>query len=186
MLGLGANTIADIASSVAPCVVNIEVQQKVAHPAISVPGLNLPFGQDWPFGNFEFFFNGQRVAPGGGKGQGIPRLPRIEKRNTGSGVIIKSDGYVLTNAHVVRGISNIKVSLSDGRTLDGKVVGTDSFSDVAVVKINATNLPAARLGTSTGLRPGEFAVAIGSPLGFDHTVTLGIISAVGRTVTDVN
>jgi serine protease Do len=178
------NTIADIAEAVAPAVVNIEVEQEVQ--SASLPnGIELPFG-NLPFGNMEFFFNGQRVTPGpGGKGKVVPRAPRAAK-NSGSGVIIRPDGYILTNAHVVRDADKIKVRLNDSRVLPGKVVGVDNFSDVAVVKIEGTDFPSAKLGSSVGLRPGEFAVAIGNPLGFDHTVTLGIISAVKRSVTDVN
>lgn len=182
---LGPNTIADMAQAAAPAVVNIEVEQKVDTPLVNFPGFNFPFGNmEMPFGNMEFFYNGQRVSPG--KGKGLPQTPKLEKHNTGSGFIVRPDGYILTNAHVVRGGSKIKVSLNDKRTFPGKVVGVDNFSDLAVVKIDATGLPTLKLGTSNGLRPGEFAVAIGSPLGFDHTVTLGIISAVGRAVTDVN
>lgn len=179
---LGSETIADIASSAAPAVVNIEVDSQVN---ASMPGMAIPFfGGNNP--GFEFFFNGQRVSPGGPGGKGRPSLPKIERRNTGSGFIVRADGYILTNAHVVRGAKKIKVTLNDKRTLPGTVVGTDSFSDLAVVKVDAQNLPTLKMGTSGELRPGEFAVAIGSPLGFDHTVTLGIISAVGRSVTDVN
>lgn len=176
-VSLGGETIADIASATAPAVVNIEVDQQV-----SAAGLGMPFFGNMP-GGMEFFFNGQRVTPGG---NGKPNLPKIEKHNTGSGFIVRPDGYILTNAHVVRGANKIKVTLNDKRTFAGKVVGTDSFSDLAVVKIDATDLPTLKMGNSADLRPGEFAVAIGSPLGFDHTVTLGIISAVGRSVTDVN
>lgn len=183
-LTLGATTIADIAEKVAPAVVNLEIETKVANPLAGFPGIELPFG-NLPFDKFEFFFNGQRVQPGPGS-KGKLLIPKIEKRNTGSGFIIRPDGYIVTNAHVVRGADKIKVTLNDKRVLEGKVVGVDSFSDLAVVKVDATGLPTVRMGTSTGLRPGEFAIAIGSPLGFDHTVTLGIISAVGRTVTDVN
>ncbi len=185
-LTLNGNSIADIAEKVAPAVVFIESDQEVVSPMIA----NMPEGL--PFGGFQFFFNGQPVtppgfnAPGAPKGKAAPGLPKSERKNTGSGFIIRPDGYILTNAHVVRGADKIKVRLNDGRTFPGKVVGTDNFSDVAVVKVDATGLPTAQMGTSTGLRPGEFAVAIGNPLGFDHTVTLGIISAVGRTVTDVN
>jgi len=184
-LMLGATTIADIAEKVAPAVVNIEIEQKVSNPLAGLQGLDLPFG-NLPFDKMEFFFNGQKVQPGpGSKGKNFS-IPKLEKRNTGSGFIIRPDGFILTNAHVVRGAEKIKVTLNDKRVFPGKVVGTDSFSDLAVVKIDAANLPVLKLGSSTNLRPGEFAIAIGSPLGFDHTVTLGIISAVGRTVTDVN
>jgi len=183
------NTVADIAQVLAPSVVNIEVNQTVAQPQMSFPGM--PFNM--PFGNFEFFYNGQRVNPNPNGGaikppgaQTQPNLPKIEKHNSGSGFIIRADGYILTNSHVVRGASKIKVTLTDRRVLEGKVIGIDSFSDLAVVKIDATNLPVVKMGSSSNLRPGEFVIAIGNPLGFDHTVTFGIISAVGRTITDVN
>ncbi|MBS2003766.1 MAG: trypsin-like peptidase domain-containing protein [Cyanobacteria bacterium SZAS LIN-5] len=166
-----SNTIADIAQSVAPAVVNIEVVQSRKQAQLP-PGMDFPM--PLPFGKYEYFFNGQRIEP-----------PR-ESHNTGSGFIVRSDGYIVTNAHVVRGANKIKVTLNDKRVLDGTVVGTDGFSDIAVVKIDSNQLPVANMGSSNKVRPGEFAIAIGSPLGFDHTVTFGIISAVGRTITDVN
>ncbi len=113
-------------------------------------------------------------------------LHAFEKRNAGSGFIVQQDGYIVTNRHVVHGASKVKITLSDKRTFDGKVMGEDNFSDLAVVKIDATNLPTAPLGTSATLRAGDFVIAVGSPLGYDHTVTFGIVSAVGRAVTDVN
>jgi serine protease Do len=183
---LSGNSIADVAEKVAPAVVLIEVDQLVA--ANPMAGMPLPFANIPGFGNMEFFFNGQKVTPGQGQaapgGKSMP--PKMEKRNTGSGVVIRPDGYIITNAHVVRGADKIKVHMNDGKIVPGKVVGVDNFSDVAVVKIDGTNLPTAQMGTSTGLRPGDFAIAIGNPLGLDHTVTLGIISAVKRQVTDVN
>lgn len=162
-----SNTIADIAQSVAPAVVNIEGFKE--RTQAQIPGIDLPL----PFKNYEYYFNGQRMqAP--------------ESHNTGSGFIVRSDGYIVTNAHVVRGANKIKVTLNDKRVLDAKVVGTDGFSDIAVLKIDLNKLPVANMGTSSSIRPGEFAIAIGSPLGFDHTVTFGIISAVNRAVTDIN
>lgn len=181
LLSLGANTIADMAQKVAPAVVNIEVDQKIASQPMNMPQFNFPFG-NVP-GGMEFFYNGKKVTPGP-NGKIVP--PSIQRHNAGSGFIVRPDGYIITNAHVVRGASKIKVTLTDRRSFDGKVVGIDGFSDLAVVKIDANNLPTVPMGSSTTLRPGEFAVAIGNPLGFDHTVTLGIISAVERTVTDVN
>ena len=171
-----SNTIADLAQLLAPSVVNIEVDQEVTTPVMNLP-----------FGNFDFFFNGQRVNPQPNRpGQSAPNAPHFEKHNTGSGFIVRADGYIVTNRHVVNAASKIKITLSDGHIFDGKVVGTDNFSDLAVVKIEAANLPVVQLGTSSTLRPGDFVIAIGSPLGYDHTVTFGIISAVGRAVTDVN
>lgn len=106
-------------------------------------------------------------------------------RGTGSGFIIKSDGTLLTNAHVVNGSDSVTVTLKDGRRLKGQVLGADELTDVAVVKIPTSNLPAVSLGNSDGLRPGEWAIAIGNPLGLDNTVTAGIISATGRSSSDV-
>jgi S1-C subfamily serine protease len=171
---LTSTTIANIAERVAPAIVNIEVNQPIQ--ALSYPFGNLPDG-------FDFFFNGQRM-PRGGNGNGAG--PRPERHNTGTGFIVREDGYIVTNAHVVKGSSKITVTLNDKRQFEATAIGVDSFSDLAVVKINAKGLPTAEMGTSTGLRPGEFVIAIGSPMGYDHSVTLGIVSAVGRTVTDVN
>jgi len=104
-----------------------------------------------------------------------------QEQGQGSGFITRSDGVVLTNAHVVDGVSEVGVTLPDGRRFSGKVVGADPVTDVAVVKLAATGLPVAPLGDSTKVRPGQWSIAIGNPLGLDNTVTLGIISAVHRT-----
>ncbi|WP_043369504.1 trypsin-like peptidase domain-containing protein [Cyanobium sp. PCC 7001] len=110
------------------------------------------------------------------------RGPTIqEQQGQGSGFITRSDGVLLTNAHVVDGASEVSVTLPDGRSFTGKVLGSDPLTDVAVVKVVATNLPVAPLGDSAKLRPGEWAIAIGNPLGLDNTVTAGIISAIQRT-----
>ena len=169
LTSFGPNGVADIAQAAAPAVVNIDVNETPAAGGSSVNGL--PEG-------FQFFFNGQPANP---KNFHMP-----ERKDTGSGFIIRPDGYILTNSHVVKNADKIKVTLNDKREFDGKVVGIDYFSDLAVIKINANNLATLKMGTSTNLRPGEFAIAIGSPLGYDHTVTFGIISAVGRSVVDIN
>jgi serine protease Do len=125
----------------------------------------------------------------GGLGFGSPLLmqPQIsQSRGVGSGVIIKSDGYILTNRHVVGDADAIKVTLSDKRAFDGKVVGRDSITDLALVKIDARDLPVAKIGSSKLVRPGDWAIAIGSPLGFDHSVTLGIVSALDRSIDEVS
>jgi len=106
-------------------------------------------------------------------------------RGTGSGFIFKSDGLVLTNAHVVDGTDTVTVTLKDGREFTGQVLGEDTLTDVAVVKIQATDLPVVKVGNSEQLRPGEWAIAIGNPLGLDNTVTAGIISGTGRSSADV-
>lgn len=107
------------------------------------------------------------------------------QRGTGSGFIISADGRILTNAHVVNGADTVTVTLKDGRKFQGKVLGEDTVTDVAVVKIEANQLPTVALGKSEQLKPGEWAIAIGNPLGLDNTVTTGIISATGRSSSDV-
>jgi Do/DeqQ family serine protease len=115
-------------------------------------------------------------------GSRLPTSPetRVQK-GTGSGFIISGDGRILTNAHVVDGADKVKVTLKDGRTYQGRVLGKDELTDVAVIKIEANNLPTLALGNSDSLLPGEWAIAIGNPLGLDNTVTTGIISATGRS-----
>lgn len=116
-------------------------------------------------------------------GDAPPPSSRVE-RGTGSGFIIKSDGLILTNAHVVDGTDTVSVMI-DGREMRGRVLGADTVTDVAVVKVEATNLPTVSLGNSDQLRPGEWAIAIGNPLGLDNTVTVGIVSATGRSSSQV-
>jgi S1-C subfamily serine protease len=120
---------------------------------------------------FRRFFGGQ-----------IPMPPseRLE-RGTGSGFVLNREGYIITNAHVVDGAESVTVTLKDGRTIDGEVVGTDNLTDVAVIKVQADNLQPVKVADSDQLQPGEWAIAIGNPLGLDNTVTAGIISATGRT-----
>jgi S1-C subfamily serine protease len=114
-----------------------------------------------------------------------PELPERLEQGTGSGFILSSDGQVITNAHVVEGAKTVNVTLNDGRTFQGEVIGTDPVTDVAIVKINGDNLPTAPLGSTDGLAAGQWAIAIGNPLGLDNTVTAGIISALGRTSSQV-
>ena len=110
------------------------------------------------------------------------RGPAIQQQQgQGSGFITAADGVILTNAHVVEGASEVGVTLPDGRSFTGKVLGADPLTDVAVVKVVASRLPVAPLGESSRVRPGEWAIAIGNPLGLDNTVTAGIISAIQRT-----
>jgi len=113
-------------------------------------------------------------------------VQEARQRGVGSGLIIKADGLILTNNHVVGRANQIKVTLSDKRVFEGKVVGRDELNDLALVKINATGLPVARIGASKNVRPGDWAIAIGSPAGLDHSVTLGIISALGRSLFEIS
>lgn len=116
---------------------------------------------------------------------GLPGMPAPEPRGTslGSGFIISADGYVLTNNHVIADADKVTVRLQDRRTLTAKVVGTDPTYDIALLKLDAgSNLPAVSIGDSRNLKPGQWVLAIGSPFGFDYTVTQGIVSAVGRSL----
>ena len=102
--------------------------------------------------------------------------------STGSGIIIRNNGYILTNYHVVKGADKITITLKDEKKYNGKLIAHDSYSDFAIVKIDEKNLPVAKIGDSKSLRPGDWVIAIGSPLGLEHTVTFGIISALSRHV----
>ncbi|MEM8778500.1 MAG: HhoA/HhoB/HtrA family serine endopeptidase [Cyanobacteria bacterium P01_G01_bin.49] len=158
------NFIAQAAQKVGPAVVRIDATRQVS----SEMGKQL----ENPF--FRRFF-----------GNEMP-LPREHvERGTGSGFILSSDGQLLTNAHVVDGTKEVKVTLKDGQTYQGEVLGTDPMTDVAVVKISATDLPTVDIGNAEQLQPGEWAIAIGNPLGLDNTVTVGIISALGRSSSEV-
>ncbi|MBD2440281.1 HhoA/HhoB/HtrA family serine endopeptidase [Nostoc sp. FACHB-110] len=118
-------------------------------------------------------------------GDDIPQAQEKVERGTGSGFILSGDGRILTNAHVVDGADTVTVTLKDGRSYKGKVLGKDELTDVAVVKIQADNLPTVTIGNSEQLQPGEWAIAIGNPLGLDNTVTTGIISATGRSSNQI-
>jgi serine protease Do len=160
------------AKAVMPAVVHIEVSQKIAAPQ----------NEDWNEFEDEFFrrFFGQ---------PGRPQHPQPQERvqrGQGSGAIVDRRGYILTNNHVVGHADKIKVQLADKRSFDAKLVGADERSDVAVIRIEAPDLPVARLGDSDRLEVGEWVLAIGNPFGLDQTVTSGVVSALGRTkVVDI-
>jgi serine protease Do len=126
---------------------------------------------------FRRFFGEDMPMPGGPQ---APRGPRGGGTSLGSGFLISDDGYVLTNHHVVDGAATVKVMLSDRREFTAKVIGSDEQSDVALLKIDARNLPFLRMAKAESTKPGQWVIAIGSPFGLDHSVTAGIISAVGR------
>ncbi|AYH41825.1 DegQ family serine endoprotease [Azoarcus sp. DN11] len=180
----GLPDFSDLVDQVGPAVVNIAVTQKEkARPGGNdeIPGLS----PDDPFYDFLRRFGvplpGQPGQPGHGN-----RGPRVQ-RGVGSGFIISSDGYVLTNAHVVgEGETEVMVKLIDKREFKAKVVGTDKRTDIALLKIDASGLPTVRMGDADRARVGEWVVAVGSPFGFDNTVTAGIISAKARRLPDEN
>ena len=128
---------------------------------------------------FEFF---RRFGiPGGPRG---PQAPQVPTQGFGSGFIVEANGVILTNAHLVEGADEVRVRLPDRREFKGKVVGTDKLTDIAVVKIDAKDLPVVKLGDPQNVRVGEWVVAIGSPFGFENTVTAGIISATARSLPE--
>jgi len=157
-----------------PAVVNISTTQAARNPL-------LPQGpspqEDDPF--YEFF---RRFMPQ--PGPGAPR--EFQSQSLGSGFIISQDGYILTNAHVVETADEITVKLTDKREFKAKVIGADRRTDIALIKIDATGLPAVKVGDPGRLRVGEWVLAIGSPFGFENTVTAGIVSAKGRSLPQEN
>src|SRR5215510_14322752 len=157
----------DLVERQGPAVVNISTTQTARNPlAPQIPNLR----EDDPF--YEFF---RRFIPNPG-----PR--EFQSQSLGSGFIITQDGYILTNAHVVDAADEITVKLTDKREFKAKVIGADRRTDVALIKIEASNLPAVRLGDPNKLRVGEWVLAIGSPFGFENTVTAGIVSAKSRSL----
>lgn len=165
-----------------PVVVNISTTRSSGGGGPELPpGIEWPDIEGTPFGElFKKFFEEQER--GGGNGGGGRETPS----SLGSGFIISSDGYVLTNNHVVDGADEVFVRLHDRRQLTAEVIGTDERSDVAVLKIEADDLPVAKIGASKTLKVGEWVLAIGSPFGFDHSVTAGIVSAKGRSLPREN
>ncbi len=157
--------LSEISEAVKPAVVNISTEKTVKM-------------QESPFDHFfddPFFrkFFGDRGGPHGG-----PR--EYKSRALGSGVIVSKDGYILTNNHVVKDADEIKVLLYDKRELKGKIIGSDPKTDLAIIKIDSNHLPVIKVGNSDKLNVGSLVIAVGNPYGLSHTVTMGIVSAVGR------
>ena len=163
------NFIATAVQKVGPAVVRIDASRQISS--------NLPENLKHPLLKRFFSNEGESLSPS--------PVPDKFERGTGSGFIIGADGRLITNAHVVDGVEKVRVTLKDGTSYEGKVLGTDSFTDVAAIKIDAENLPTVNMGDAENLTPGEWAIAIGNPLGLDNTVTVGIISALGRSSSQV-
>lgn len=157
-------------------VVNISTKTK-ARKSRSIEGLSIPdFPEGSPFGElFEKFFDHEN-----------PRERRRDSQSLGSGFIISKDGYILTNHHVIAGADEVLVRLANREEYVARIVGSDEASDVAVLKVDADNLPTLKFGDSDDLKVGEWVLAIGSPFGFDHSVTAGIVSAKGRSLPGDN
>ena len=155
------NFVTDVVNRVGPAVVRIDASRTVSRRSD-------PFSNGDPLR--EFFGQQQQQQPS----------ERTE-RGLGSGFIVSSDGRIITNSHVVDGADTVEVTLKDGRKLQGRVLGSDSVTDVAVIKVDASSLPVVPLSNSDQIQAGEWAIAIGNPLGLDNTVTVGIISATGRS-----
>jgi len=165
ILSRSSKAMAEVTAAVKPAVVNISTSKIIKSPVQNHPFFNDPF--------FRRFF---------GDDFGPAQKPKDRKQsNLGSGVIVNKDGYILTNNHVVKDADDIRVRLSDKREFKGKVIGTDPKSDVAVVKIDAHDLPYLRLADSDKLQVGETVIAVGNPFGLSQTVTSGIVSAIGRS-----
>lgn len=158
-----------------PAVVNISTTQKAQNRF----GANMEIPQGVP-DVFRHFF-GVPQTP-----RGNPRGHSQERASLGSGFIVSKDGYVLTNNHVIDGADQIFVRLNDRRELEAELVGHDPSSDLALLKVDAKNLPTVEIGNSEKLKVGEWVVAIGSPFGFDYSVTAGIVSAKGRSLPNEN
>ena len=179
-LSLGESRLPDFTKLVednSPAVVNISTTQKIKHPMMP-HGFQMPdIPEDSPWGDFLRRFFGEE---GGGP------MEEFETQSLGSGFIIDADGYVVTNNHVIKDAEEIIVRLSDRRELPAEVIGTDPRSDVALLKVEADKLPVVNIGKSETLKVGEWVMAIGTPFGFDHSVSVGVVSAIGRNLPSEN
>jgi S1-C subfamily serine protease len=169
LASVNTNFITNVVDKVGPAVVRINASTTV----VSSSG-----AADEEERLFRRFFGNRPPQSGGSEEREI-------RQGTGSGFIINNNGQILTNAHVVAGATKVTVTLKDGRTIAGKVKGIDRVTDVAVVEIAERNLPSIQIGDSEQIKPGEWAIAIGNPLGLDNTVTAGIISGTGRSSAEI-
>jgi serine protease Do len=167
----------ELVEQVGPSVVNISTTQKVTRRHNLPPGMEIPeLPEDSPWGElFKKFFGDEGGTP-----------EDFNTQSLGSGFIIDKSGYIITNNHVVKEAEEIIVRLTDRREFKAEVIGTDARSDVALLKVDADDLPSVKLGDSDSLKVGEWVLAIGSPFGFDNTVSKGIVSQIGRNLPSEN
>ncbi len=159
----GLNVVADIVEKVSPAVVNIDTLRTKVYRSPLAPFFDDPF--------FRYFFGDTQEER------------RVPVKGVGTGFVFRSDGYIITNNHVIEGAEEIKVTFNDGKQFSGKVVGRDPLTDIAVIRIEASELPTIPLGDSDTAKVGEFVIAIGNPYGLSHTVTTGVLSAKGRPIS---
>ncbi|MDX2219695.1 MAG: Do family serine endopeptidase [Burkholderiales bacterium] len=172
---------AGMAERVGPAVVNISLESKQTNPDRFTG--RQQGSPDIPRDALPDFFRYFRLPDGARGGNGLP-LDEAPRRGQGSGFIVAPDGIVLTNAHVVKDADSVRVKLTDRREFQAKVLGADERTDVAVLKIDAKNLPILRMADPAKLRAGEWVLAIGSPYGFENSVSVGVVSAKGRVLPD--
>jgi serine protease Do len=170
-----SNAFRGAAARISPAVVAISTVQRLQSPTMPGDGRELPLGQEELFRRF-FGLN---------PGRGLP-LQIPEQRGQGSGFVVRADGHILTNNHVVANAGSIEVTFIDGRQLKAELVAADPDTDLAVIKVEASDLPMVEFGDSSKLEPGEWVVAVGNPYGLEQTVTAGIISALGRGNVGLN
>ena len=170
----------ELVEQVGPSVVNIRTLEKVRQPEAGSGGPDEEMQEFFR----RFFGVPMPNVPRQGPRQNRPQPEESQPRGVGSGFILTSDGFIMTNAHVVDGADEVLVTLTDKREFKAKIVGADKRTDVAVVKINATGLPAVKVGDVSRLKVGEWVMAIGSPFGLENTVTAGIVSAKQRDTGD--
>ncbi|MCI5065108.1 DegQ family serine endoprotease [bacterium] len=180
----------EVAETITPALVNIRAVSRPGAeqtrapnrgPRLNRRGRPLPLPPGLPESFRDFFERFGEGAPGEEGGRGVP-----PQRGLGSGVLVDKDGHILTNNHVVANADEVTVRLSDGRTFEASIVGTDPRTDLAVIRIEAENITPAELGSSEELKIGEWVVAAGTPFGLENTITAGIVSAKGRSIIGGN
>ena len=176
-----------VASTVTPATDFTTAAENTINGVVSIKSFSTPRGYAGGGGNmfndpfFEYFFGSPRSNP-----RQQEQAPREQQRGLGSGVIISPDGYIVTNNHVIDEAERLEITLNDNRTFDATVIGTDPTTDLALIKIDAKDLPVIPMGDSEQLKVGEWVLAVGNPFGFTSTVTTGIVSAKSRSISSTS